>query len=154
MRRSAGFTLIELVIVIVILGILGAVAAPKFLNLQDEAYGAGVKSMASSLQSAAMLSNTQAILKGVKSDKTVDGYGDTIFINDYPAAITDKGIFGALQSKPSTTDYDIKPVPAKDGNPRSVTLQPKNRSENDCIVTYFEATSTETAKVTFNATCS
>ncbi|MGL4204867.1 MAG: type IV pilin protein, partial [Aeromonadaceae bacterium] len=34
MKRSAGFTLIELVIVIVILGILAVTAAPKFLNLQ------------------------------------------------------------------------------------------------------------------------
>ena len=37
MKRSAGFTLIELVIVIVILGILAVTAAPKFLNLQSDA---------------------------------------------------------------------------------------------------------------------
>ena len=37
MKRNAGFTLIELVIVIVILGILAVTAAPKFLNLQGDA---------------------------------------------------------------------------------------------------------------------
>ena len=37
MKNQAGFTLIELVIVIIILGILAVTAAPKFLNLQDDA---------------------------------------------------------------------------------------------------------------------
>jgi MSHA pilin protein MshA len=37
MKKQSGFTLIELVIVIIILGILAVTAAPKFLNLQDDA---------------------------------------------------------------------------------------------------------------------
>lgn len=37
MKRQGGFTLIELVVVIVILGILSVTAAPRFLNLQDDA---------------------------------------------------------------------------------------------------------------------
>ncbi|ART79245.1 type II secretion system protein [Oceanisphaera avium] len=68
MKKAAGFTLIELVIVIVILGILGAVAAPKFLNLQGDAYGANLQAVKSSLESASTLVNAKAILAG--KDKT------------------------------------------------------------------------------------
>ncbi len=42
-RRSAGFSLIELVIVIVILGILAVTALPRFLDVTDEAKKASVE---------------------------------------------------------------------------------------------------------------
>ena len=47
-----GFTLVEMVIVIVLLGILAVSAAPKFLNMQGSAYAATLQTLASSLESA------------------------------------------------------------------------------------------------------
>ncbi|GAB3735666.1 hypothetical protein GCM10028794_15400 [Silanimonas algicola] len=51
MRRQSGFTLLELVIVIVVLGILAALAIPRFISLQREARIAVVDSLFNSVRS-------------------------------------------------------------------------------------------------------
>ena len=52
MKKQAGFTLIELIMVIVILGVLSAVALPKFVGLGSDARTAAMKAVAGSMSSA------------------------------------------------------------------------------------------------------
>lgn len=52
MKHQSGFTLIELVIVIVLLGVLAAIAVPRFVNLEDDAQTAALNATAAAINSA------------------------------------------------------------------------------------------------------
>lgn len=68
MKRQQGFTLIELVVVIIILGILAVTAAPKFINLQGDARTSALQGLKGAIQGANSLVFSKAALAGKEKD--------------------------------------------------------------------------------------
>lgn len=64
LSKQRGFTLIELVVVIVILGILAATAAPKFIDLTGDAKSSVMQGVKGSIESAVSMVHAKAIISG------------------------------------------------------------------------------------------
>lgn len=82
-QQPLGFTLIELIIVIVLLGILSAVALPRFMNLSDEAYLATTKGAAAAFLEALKVAQAKHIINPSLADFNGDGTSDLIFSTGY-----------------------------------------------------------------------
>lgn len=70
--KNRGFTLVELIIVIVILGILAVTALPRFIDISSDAKISTLNGFKASMESAAKLFVSKAIIQGLENGGAVN----------------------------------------------------------------------------------
>jgi len=139
-KSSAGFTLIELVVVITILGILAAFAIPRFANLEVEAREAAVQGLGGSVRSAATLAHSLSLATGAAVADPVSMEGTAVAMaNRYPTLAS---IDDALLDTTGFTYDATTGVFSKDG-----ATTPAN-----CSVTYAQAAANSSPTITVDVT--
>jgi len=117
-QAQRGFTLIELVMVIVILGVLAAVAIPKFVDLSSDAKQAAMSGVAGSAASAAAINYSGC---AVKNNVVTAGKCSAVNTCASVGALLSGGAFPTGYSAAATTT-ELAAAPASNGTANSCTL--------------------------------
>ncbi len=164
MKRQGGFTLIELVVVIVILGILAVTAAPRFLNLQSDARVSALQGLKGAMDGAAGIVYGKAAIQGIENqaagtDVEVDGittnFGyPTADVTGIGAAVVGLTTDWAIATGTYTDEQGEETGPALFATFSSSTLNNDNTpaptqaliEATNCYVVYVQATGTDVQK--------
>ena len=130
MSRRGGFTLIELMFVVVILGILSAIALPAFYKMRERAREASVKSNAHTVQLAAEDFATQNAGTYAVDDTSTLPNGDTIL--DLVPTLMPSGVYNPFDRTDATPIIWDGPADAEGRVGYDGSLEPGVRYQIDC----------------------
>jgi len=151
MNKQTGFTLIELVVVIVILGILAATAMPRFVGLQGDARLAKGQAIFGSVRSAAAIAHAAALARSTQVGPIgMEGTNVTL-VNGYPTADA-AGIVAAAQVNAAVDNLAISAGGAGAG--AAITIDIGGAADPTlCRITYTSPAAANTAPtIVFNGT--
>lgn len=111
-RSNKGFTLIELVMVIVILGLLAAVAIPKYINLQNEANAASNMAYMGSIRSIVSMKFSQETIRGTTEPNSYAKVGTAATLPGQATAALYDGLMGTALPSGLTSGKDCAAVAA------------------------------------------